>query len=222
MCGYALLVAGLISLVHTSLPARASPSGFASLETRARLVAGTVVDVAWMPLKVSTAVKEMELVLSIDGGRTFPVRVTRDLKARSTGVAWRVPNLPSAEVRLALRADLEGHEQILFLSPEFTILADPTARLDLLVAHEGELWTLEALDGRQVPLLPPDRLGDAHESENVSSGIPAEAPFEDPGSPLLLSPTRPSTVLQVFVSPGSITNDGPSESAARFSLPKRE
>lgn len=216
--GCSFLVAGLISLVHASLPARAS--NFTSPEARARLVAGTAVDVAWMPSRVPAAAEEMELVLSIDGGRTFPVRVTRELEARSTGVAWRVPNLPSAEVRLALRADLEGHEQILFLSPEFTILADPMARLDLLVAHEGELWTREALDGRQVPLLPPDRLGDAHES--VSSGIPADAAFEDPGSPLLLARTRPSTVLQIFVSPGAITNDGPLESAARYSLPKRE
>jgi len=173
-----------------------------------------------MPSTVTTPVEEMELVLSVDGGQTFPVRVTRALESRSTGVAWRVPNLLSADVRLALRAGVEGREQILFLSPDFTILADPTARLDSLVALEGELWTREALDGRRVCELSADNLGNAR--ERVSSGIPADASLDDPDSYLFLVPTPPSTVLHGSVPTGSIANDGPPEFAVRVSLPKRE
>ena len=217
---YGFLAAGLISLVQASLPARVSPVGFTSPEAGARLVGGTVVDIAWTRSADTAPVQEMELVLSMDGGQTFPVRVTRALESRSTGVAWRVPNLLSVEVRLALRAGVEGREQILFLSPDFTIRADPTARLDSLVALEGELWTREALDGRQVYQLSADNLGNAR--ERVSSGIPADASLDDPDSHLFFVPTPPSTALHGSVSVGSVASDAPPEFAVRVSLPKRE
>ncbi len=221
MKGAVLLLAGFFSLVLASLPARASSPGFSSPEAGNRLVAGTTVDVAWTLPTSSWAVEEMELVLTFDGGQTFPLRVTGELEGRSSHVPWRVPNVMSAEVRLALRAGLEGHEQILFLSPVFTILADALAPVDSMVEVESELWTREALEERQVPPLPPvGALQPAR--ERILAGIPADASLESSDPHLFLAPARPVTVLRTSLSPHPISSDRAPESEVRVSLPKRE
>jgi hypothetical protein len=54
-------------------------------------------------------VHEMELVLSLDGGRTFPIRLTRDLAPETRAILWRVPSFPTRAARIALRVG-EGQE----------------------------------------------------------------------------------------------------------------
>lgn len=90
-------------------------------------------------------VKEMELVLSLDGGVTYPLRLTGELDPRTRHVGWRVPALPTKKAVLALRAgDDEGDEQIVLRSAVFTIQDDPSAPLeDIRFAH-GEWRTREA------------------------------------------------------------------------------
>lgn len=99
----------------------------------------------------------MELVLSLDGGRTFPVRVTRDLSPSTSGLTWRVPALPSPRARLALRVGDSGEppdEEILLVSEEFAIEIGAVSRLEPTAFVRGELRTLEALEDGQSASLP--------------------------------------------------------------------
>lgn len=93
--------------------------------------------------------EEMELLLSTDGGRTFPIRITRDLSPSTTAVLWRVPSLPTTHARLALRVgDGEGPlgERIALVSEEFVIGDDEPTNAELLHSVEGEWRTDAALD----------------------------------------------------------------------------
>jgi len=47
--------------------------------------------------------EERELVLSLDGGRSFPIRLTGEIGPGDGVVSWRVPALPAEHVVLALR-----------------------------------------------------------------------------------------------------------------------
>lgn len=75
-------------------------------------------------------VREVELELSLDGGRW--VRVSPELEAREGAFGWRVPAIASARARLRLRAGGEQREEVLAESGEFAITsASPGA---------GEEW----------------------------------------------------------------------------------
>jgi hypothetical protein len=91
---------------------------------------------------------EGELVLSLDGGATFVLRVSpeHDLSARLT---FQVPNLPSAAARLALRVGADGRdERIVAVSEPFVIAESREAPLEELHFVRGEPATREAADGR--------------------------------------------------------------------------
>jgi len=114
---------------------RLVPLSFASVR------AGQVLTLRWSGGE--RAVEELELQLSLDGGRTFPVRVSPELDPRAGEFAWRVPNLATGEARLRLRFSRGGRE----------ISGDPTAafRIERAAAleverdpvHEGMWWTGE-------------------------------------------------------------------------------
>ena len=73
---------------------------------------GTVLDggsrsrLAWRPLDGFGAIGELadvdewEAFLSVDGGRTYPLRITPELDLDRREIAWEVPNLASDDVRL--------------------------------------------------------------------------------------------------------------------------
>jgi hypothetical protein len=79
----------------------------------AEVVAGTVVPIVWRGLQGGLVcprgmVSEQEIFLSVDGGKTFPYRLTQQLKRPFKPLAaatfqWRVPNLPTDEAVLNLR-----------------------------------------------------------------------------------------------------------------------
>ena len=100
---------------------------------------------------------EMELVLSVDGGRTFPLRVTRRIAPSDGGFSWTVPSLPAARARLALRAgddEEEDAETIVGLSEEFAIAAPAQGGIEELFRVGREERTREALE--EVPAPQPD------------------------------------------------------------------
>ena len=87
----------------------------------------------------------MELVLSLDGGETFPLRLTGELQRGTRRVAWRVPALPTERAALALRTgDEDGDERIVLVSGTFAIVGDPSAAPEDIRYAEGEWRTREA------------------------------------------------------------------------------
>jgi hypothetical protein len=129
------------------LTAAASAEGRFEVPARGDVVAsGAAVEVRWTaPLEG----REQELVLSLDGGLTFPIRASPEMSPRSTGLRWIVPDLPSAHARLAVRSGSgEGSrdETLESVSGEFTIVS--TAACDSeLVRGATEWWTRQALVG---------------------------------------------------------------------------
>ena len=87
---------------------------------------------------------EAEIVLSLDGGRTFPVRVTPDFRPCATAFLWTVPALPAPHARLALRAGADedaSTESLEIVSADFRILPDPDGRVEQLRRRAAEWWT---------------------------------------------------------------------------------
>jgi hypothetical protein len=93
---------------------------------------------------------EMELVLSLDDGATFPIRVLDRLDPSHGAARWRVPALPTEHARLALRAGEDGgaeSEEIVAVSDSFAIAATRFGTLEELFAVGDEWRTREALEG---------------------------------------------------------------------------
>ncbi|MGE5236955.1 MAG: hypothetical protein ACM3O7_11460 [Acidobacteriota bacterium] len=111
--------------------------------------AGQLVDVRWTPL--DARVDEFELLLSLDDGDSFPIRLTERLEPGLIDHRWSVPNLPSSSARLRVRFGWGGEEHEAPIGGAFCIAAaagDPAARLSF---HEGEWWT-----SRVAPVSPPE------------------------------------------------------------------
>jgi hypothetical protein len=108
--------------------------------------AGDTIEIRWDALPESAV--EIELVLSLDGGRTFNLHISPELDPRTSRFAWRVPNLPAEGAVVAVRmGDLEG-EGIWNTSAPFRIHGDASAPRGRVVLHEGSTWdVLEASAG---------------------------------------------------------------------------
>lgn len=128
----------------------ASALGFSQPTAGARLEAEAKVEVRWtLGWDTVAGFDESELLLSLDGGRTFPLRVTREVPLETSQLFWRVPALPTAHGRLALRAGLRtdaDSESVRFVSDEFAIEVHSSSGLEELF-RIGEEWrTREALE----------------------------------------------------------------------------
>lgn len=127
----------------------------------ARLEPGASVELTWtLPSPDADAgagsPAEMELILSLDGGRTYPLRVTRRLDPEATGWRWDVPFLPTDHARLALRMgsdEAPEAERIALVSVEFAIAARPRQPAPEIYLVRGESRTREALDAVVAPPL---------------------------------------------------------------------
>ncbi|HQR44440.1 MAG TPA: hypothetical protein PLB02_02795 [Thermoanaerobaculia bacterium] len=139
----------------------AGTAGAASLPGPApldRIPAGRVEIVALEPAR--SGVKERELVLSLDGGKSFPVRLTGEIGPADRAARWRVPALPTEHAVLALREGDDGaEEEIVAASAEFVILPSPGAPVEELRLRDGEWTTREADAGQRG--LPPPSFGDS-------------------------------------------------------------
>jgi hypothetical protein len=138
-------VAALSALAGAPIALASSP--FVAPSAGESLAPGSVVEVRWTSPCDDLRrrdLDEAELVLSLDGGRTFPVRVTPELKSCSTRFVWTVPALPAAHARLALRAGAEERDEseaLVAVSSEFRILPEPDGRVEQLRRHAAEWWT---------------------------------------------------------------------------------
>ena len=114
------------------------------------LAPGSIVEVRWNSLcdgPKEREIDEAEVVLSLDGGKTFPIRVTPELKPCTARFLWKVPALPAAHARLALRAGIEERDReeiIEVVSADFRILPDRDGRVEQLRRRAAEWWTPSA------------------------------------------------------------------------------
>jgi hypothetical protein len=141
--------------------------------------AGAIAEITWrLDTAATRDLEEMELLLSLDGGETFPIRITRDLSANTKSFSWRVPLLPTAHARLALRTGEGGDEEIALVSGEFAIEATAATPLEPAAKIAGEWRTRDALDGGagQRPLDPPALASDSGTIASLPRLSPALAP----------------------------------------------
>ena len=73
------------------------------------LYPGQQVSVQWQSILPKTEARgcEMELWLSLDGGRTFTTCITPQINPQRTSFDWTVPNLPSNAAVLDIRFGCE-------------------------------------------------------------------------------------------------------------------
>jgi hypothetical protein len=75
------------------------------------LLAGSTVSIAWEATSTPANVEEWEAFLSINGGQTYPIRLTPHLDLTIQRFTWIVPFLPGAEASFLLRFGDEHDEQ---------------------------------------------------------------------------------------------------------------
>ncbi|MDQ6891210.1 MAG: hypothetical protein M3167_00830 [Acidobacteriota bacterium] len=179
---------GRISLGSIAIAAVASfagaSEGFRSPQRGALLQPGERVEVSWT-LPTDFRAVEMELILSLDGGKSFPIRVTRDLPPSTTTVRWRVPAFATPRARLGLRTgddEEPDREIILFLSEEFAIVPDPSAGSEPVVREQGEWRTAEAGDSADslplpISLEPGSPTPTLYRTRTPSEGAPPRVPL---------------------------------------------
>lgn len=127
------------------------------MEPRDRAVvrAGDSLTASWtLPPDPRDDVDEMELLLSLDGGESYPIRLTRDLAPDVRSLRFQVPALPTRHARIALRAGADDGERVLFASDEFVVDASQTSRTASLIEVRGEFRTEDALEGPAAPVVP--------------------------------------------------------------------
>jgi hypothetical protein len=201
--------------------AQARPTELLEPVRGARLQPGAIVRVSWTRgVSGEREFDEMELVLSLDGGRSFPLRVTREVSPAEDSVLWRVPRLPSARARIALRAgrsEKPESETIRTVSAEFTILADADDPLEQLCRVRGEWRTREAAGSAKD--LPEGSLSDS--PDEMRSALSPDGAAEPSGS-TVTAPDRgrcdaPLAAVRLVKKLG----DRP-QSFASFSIPLRQ
>ncbi|HEY3569977.1 MAG TPA: hypothetical protein VGP73_18730 [Thermoanaerobaculia bacterium] len=104
---------------------RSVPVRLVSPRAGATLTAGSTVELEWTPLAGLGEVEEWEAFLSLDGGRTYPVRITPHLDLDLRRVQWRVPDVATESARLLLRFGDERRETELELPHRFAIVPAP-------------------------------------------------------------------------------------------------
>jgi hypothetical protein len=186
----AILCAGFAAAIALAAPARAdAPSPL--VQPPAEVRAGEVIELRWHDLPAT--VEELEILLSVDGGRHFALRVSPELEARERVYRWRVPNLATSDARLRIRMGTREGERETAPTRAFRIIAREDAPIERILFHEGTWWTGvgEPWTSRGVGL------GSASQGWSSGAGWPetAEPPtrFDTPRAP---------TPLQTFASRG--------------------
>jgi hypothetical protein len=113
------------------------PVRLVSPQAGAMLTAGSTVELEWAPLAEIGGAEEWEAFLSLDDGKTYPVRITPHLDLDLRRVQWRVPAVSTASARLLLRFGDERRETEVELPHRFTIVPAPapTPLTDLALAR---------------------------------------------------------------------------------------
>jgi hypothetical protein len=175
--------------------------------------AGDVVEIRWDALP--PGVDEMELVLSVDGGRHYPIRISAEMSGRETSFRWRVPNLGARVARLRLRAHHDFREVESGPGSEFEIVTDLTRSAELEQVHEGGWWEgLDPIDGDARGLC-----GTSPAFHHSAGSTIGEAPQRDR---LLLTPATASDPAPLWSAARAESSPALLHSAAPLFRPRRE
>jgi hypothetical protein len=82
--------------------------------------AGDMLDLAWT--RPAGEVEEFEVVLSVDGGARYTIRVTPELERYRDHFTWKVPAIDAAHARLSVRYGDESDERLGAPTSEFAIV----------------------------------------------------------------------------------------------------
>ena len=149
----------LLPLLTAGAAGAASPRLVAPVAGR-ELTAGSLAVVEWEGQPPIEKAEEWEAFLSLDGGRTHPLRITPHLDLSIRRFTFRVPAFPTRNARFLLRFGDERHEEVEVETPHrFTIVAgwggvSPASRISLSKgerARPGDegvvFWVEGARDG---------------------------------------------------------------------------
>jgi hypothetical protein len=132
-----LPLAPLFALALMTAPAHGTVVAPAPTVPARELRAGETVELRWGALP--DGVREFEVMLSLDGGRTWPLRVSAELDRSERCLRWRVPEVATQHARLMLRCGDEVREMDGAPSAPFAILVAP-GRVRLPAALRGGTW----------------------------------------------------------------------------------
>jgi hypothetical protein len=197
----------------------------------ATLAAGSTAELEWAPdagFGGVRNVEEWEAFLSLDGGATYPLRITPHLDSDLRRVHFQVPSIPTPDARILLRFGDERQETAFELPGRFAIAGSPALESAFTVsrraASAGEpalpgragvvAWVegsrrggglrqvvAEAPPGFQERLAPPELRGEA--AVLVSGPMPPQSPGPLPGDRADTAPLkgRPTALTRSGTSP---------------------
>jgi hypothetical protein len=145
-----LLLALLAAAATSGRPAFASAPLLTAPRAGAELTAGSLATVGWE--EPPPDAEEWEAFLSLDGGRTYPMRITPHLDLSIRSFAFKVPAFPTRDARILLRFGDERREVEVEAPQRFAILPG----LPGLSERGSWLASLKAAPSRGEPARPGD------------------------------------------------------------------
>jgi len=190
----------VLALTMASAPARSFAAPVPALTwPGAEIPAGQIVELAWSGLPAGT--EEMEILLSLDDGRSFPIRVTPELDARERRYRWRVPNLSAARARLRMRLGRGRAEIETAPTPPFRIAGAVARSGPRALFHEGAFWTgLEPIGSPEHGMLAPQAGMDAADPASAAVAVRGRPSLARP-APTTLAPTDAERSCSTAVPP---------------------
>lgn len=130
-----LILAALLLAIPQGVAAEARlPVRVVAPAPGTELIPGSRINLEWevpegTPHDLGAGIEEWEAFLSLDGGRTWPLRLTPHLDVDRQRFAFTVPNFPTRDARLLLRFGDEKREEIEVDVPGRFAVAAVTGRL---------------------------------------------------------------------------------------------
>jgi hypothetical protein len=171
---------------------------------------GETVQIRWSGVPANA--EEIELLLSVDGGQHFSLRLTDELDSSSGSFLWRVPSLLTDAASLAIRMGARGDEILSAPGPLFRLSHSPSTPAVLLRWEAGEIWV-----GSRGPDEAKLRRTRSLAGLSTHPGSITSAPGGSDAVSLRRSSPRPASVARV--GPGLAFRDAV-EPAAVGSLPR--
>jgi hypothetical protein len=173
----ALLAFGAASAAAAS-PRLLQPSPGTSIDS------GSVLRIEWSG--APHRAREWEAFLSLDGGRSFPLRVTPHLEVAARSFDWIVPRLSSADARIRLRFGRDGRDERDFDLPDsFRIRPSGCGRLltsaprDVALRpfrgeEENLAWVEESENGDPARLVVPPEAAGLRPAASPAAPVPGQ------------------------------------------------